>query len=96
MKENMRCARSGTHTVVVHTPPRVLATHHSTPVLFSFAIVQDDEHPELSAAIKLNVSDLLSAGDKASRAQSMRDVERSALQVSFRKRLTSSPDLLGE
>lgn len=73
--------------------PRALPTHHSLPTSVPFTIVQDDEHPELSAAITLNVSDLLSAGDEASRTQSMRDVERSALQVPFRKLLMSSPYL---
>lgn len=43
---------------------------------------QDDEHPELTAAVKLKIADILSSGDEATRAAAVRDVERSALQVS--------------
>lgn len=44
---------------------------------------QDDEHPELSAAVKLKIADILSSGDETTRAAAVRDVERSALQVVF-------------
>ncbi|CAM9798767.1 unnamed protein product, partial [Scytosiphon promiscuus] len=42
---------------------------------------QDSEHPELSAAVKLKIADILSSGDEAARAAAVRDVERSALQI---------------
>lgn len=44
-------------------------------------ISQDDEHPELSAAVKLKIGDILGSEDEATRAAAVRDVERSALQV---------------
>lgn len=43
--------------------------------------VQDDEHPELSAAVKLKIADILSSGTEVARAAAVRDVERSVLQV---------------
>lgn len=53
------------------------------PVLrdWHLAVYQDDDHPELSAAIKLKIKDILSSEDEATSAAAVRDVERSALQV---------------
>eukprot|EP00903_Cladosiphon_okamuranus_P018781 g17278.t1 len=42
---------------------------------------QDDGHPELSAAVKLKIDDILGLADEATRAAAVRDVERSALQI---------------
>ncbi|CAM9290874.1 unnamed protein product [Ectocarpus sp. 12 AP-2014] len=42
---------------------------------------QDDEHPELSAAVKLKIADILSSGTEVARAAAVRDVERSVLQI---------------
>ncbi|CAB1119143.1 unnamed protein product [Ectocarpus sp. CCAP 1310/34] len=36
---------------------------------------QDDEHPELSAAVKLKIADILSSGTEVARAAAVRDVE---------------------
>ncbi|CAM9386842.1 unnamed protein product, partial [Hapterophycus canaliculatus] len=44
-------------------------------------IQQDNEHPELCAAMKLKIADILSSGDEVARAAAVRDIERSALQI---------------
>ncbi len=50
------------------------------------AMFQDDEHPELSAAVKLKIADILSPGEEAATAAAIREVERSTLQVPFNMR----------
>lgn len=66
----------------------------SCPPPTTVADSQDDAHPELSAAMKIRVDDLLHQGHHHTRAAILRDLQRSALQV-YREQLPGMAEYVG-
>lgn len=69
------------------TLPLIPTRHITRPAACDTSLIllqpcpQDQEHPELSFAVKLKIADLLRCGDEATRAAVVRETERSVLQV---------------